>query len=306
MTPTLERFAAVEKPAIEAVLRRAIGDLGPPLGAVALYTVRAGGKRIRPLLTVASFQAVGGETTQRDPTGAWPSHPLYGVAAAVELIHTYSLLHDDLPCMDDDDLRRGLPTPHKVYGVKAATLAGAAIQQLAYREIGHTVATDPHCLEIFPELVGRLARAAGFEGMVGGQFLDLEAEGGRLDPAGVEAIHQGKTAALVSAACAVGGLIGGASREVVDALASYGTNLGLAFQIVDDVLDVTGDSSRMGKSAGADAALEKATYPALFGIEGARELAKLAGEDALDRLAAVDVDGDVLEAFVSFVLERLH
>jgi geranylgeranyl pyrophosphate synthase len=294
-----EAFAAEELPRIEAALERAVGRLGEPIGAVALYAVHAGGKRVRPLLTVAAFRAAGGS-----------GDAIYPVAAAVELIHTYSLLHDDLPCMDDDSMRRGIPTAHRVYGERVALAAGAALQQLAFLSVSDAAAEDPDpdSADRLRAMVHRLATAAGSEGMVGGQFLDLLAEGTAPDAAGLEAIHRAKTAALLSAACALGGEAAGAEPEVVDALAEFGTHLGLAFQIVDDLLDVSGDPTRTGKASGADAARAKATYPAVHGMEGARRQAEAAAEVA--RRALIPLEGrtevDVLLETLDFVVDRIH
>ncbi|HET6638321.1 MAG TPA: farnesyl diphosphate synthase [Gemmatimonadota bacterium] len=294
-----EAFAAEELPRIEAALERAVGRLGEPIGAVALYAVHAGGKRVRPLLTVAAFRAAGGS-----------GDAIYPVAAAVELIHTYSLLHDDLPCMDDDSMRRGIPTAHRVYGDRVALAAGAALQQLAFLSVSDAAAEDPDpdSADRLRAMVHRLATAAGSEGMVGGQFLDLLAEGTAPDAAGLEAIHRAKTAALLSAACALGGEAAGAEPEVVDALAEFGTHLGLAFQIVDDLLDVSGDPTRTGKASGADAARAKATYPAVHGMEGARRQAEAAAEVA--RRALIPLEGrtevDVLLETLDFVVDRIH
>lgn len=292
-----EAFAAEELPRIEAALERAVGRLGEPIGAAALYAVRAGGKRVRPLLTVASFRAAGGS-----------GDAIYPVAASVELVHTYSLLHDDLPCMDDDSMRRGIPTAHRVHGERAALVAGSALQQLAFLSLADGAAEDPDSSDRLAAMVRRLATAAGPEGMVGGQFLDLLAEGTSPDAAGLEAIHRAKTAVLLSAACALGGEAAGAQPDVVDALADYGTHLGLAFQIVDDLLDVTGDPTRTGKASGADAARAKATYPGVHGVEGAHRQAESAAEVSREALAplagreGVDVLLDTLE----FVIDRIH
>jgi geranylgeranyl pyrophosphate synthase len=294
-----EAFAAEEIPRIEAALERAVGRLGEPIRGPALHALRAGGKRVRPLLTVAAFRAAGGS-----------GDAIYPVAAAVELIHTYSLLHDDLPCMDDDSMRRGMPTAHRVYGERAALAAGAALQQLGFLSLAEAAAEahDPDSAELLPAMVRRLATGAGSEGMVGGQLLDLLAEGSSPDSAGLEAIHRAKTAALLSAACALGGEAAGAEPEVVDALADYGTHLGLAFQIVDDLLDVLGDPTRTGKASGADAARAKATYPAVHGVEGTRRQAEAAAEVARRALAPLEgrTDVDVLLETLDFVVDRIH
>lgn len=300
----VEQFVAVERSPLEAAIRGLIEPLGPPVGAAAAYAVGAGGKRIRPLLTVAAHDAavecehrVGGNDDRAQ---------LYRVAAAVELIHTYSLIHDDLPCMDDDALRRGLPTTHRVYGTTVATATGAALQQIAFLALGEAAESVPGLAARLPSIVRRLAVAVGGEGMVGGQVLDLEAEGRTLDAAGLEAIHRAKTAALISAACALGGLTAGATSQVVRALGSYGAQLGLAFQIVDDLLDVTGDPADTGKVAGADQARAKATYPAVHGVDGTQEQARLAGDASLHELAELRGDTGVLIGMVDFVLDRLH
>lgn len=296
---TLSEFMGVERPRVEEALRAAAGALAAPLGAASLYAVGAGGKRVRPLLCVASYRVVGGEG----------SAAVYDVAAAVELVHTYSLLHDDLPCMDDDPIRRGLPTTHQVYGTGVATAAGAALQQAAFLAIGRAGRAEPALAERGPEMVRRLARAVGAEGMVGGQWMDLEAEGREIEPPALEAIHRGKTAALISAACALGAIAADAGPDPVEALADYGTNLGVAFQIVDDLLDVVGDPGRTGKAAGADAARKKATYPAVHGIEGARRQAETAADlarEALDRLEDPATEIEALREFVDFVIDRLH
>ncbi len=292
-----EAFAAEELPRIEAALERAVGRLGEPIGAAALYAVRAGGKRVRPFLTVAAFRAAGGS-----------GDAVYPVAAAVELVHTYSLLHDDLPCMDDDSMRRGIPTAHRVHGERVALAAGAALQHLAFLSLADAVEEDPDSADRLDGMVRRLATAAGAEGMVGGQFLDLVAEGTAPDAAGLEAIHRAKTAALLSAACALGGEAAAAEPEVVDALADYGTHLGLAFQIVDDLLDVTGDPTRTGKASGTDAARAKATYPTVHGIEGARRQADAAAGIARQALAPLEGrDGvGVLLETIDFVVDRIH
>jgi geranylgeranyl pyrophosphate synthase len=303
----LEGFAAVERPRIEAALEGAVSRLAAPLGAAGLYAVQAGGKRVRPLLTVAAYRETGGldPTPSQDGRPGEPS-PIHFVAAAVELLHTYSLLHDDLPSMDDDPVRRGLPTAHLVYGVPIATATGAALQHLAFLALAEAAAGDSRIAGALPELVRKLAVAAGVEGMVGGQFLDIEAEGRALEPHHLEAIHRMKTASLLSAACASGAIAARAPHDVIHSLSEYGRALGLAFQIVDDLLDVTGDPARTGKSTGADRARGKATYPETHGEEGARRLADEAGHEARAALAGLPARAPILDAFIDFVLVRLH
>lgn len=297
MIPALQAFGDSERPRIEAALERALAGLAPPVGAAATYSVRAGGKRIRPLLTLACHRALAGEEDGDEA--------VHAIAAAVELVHTYSLLHDDLPVMDDDHLRRGLPTAHRVYGVPVAAAAGAALQELAFLTLARAAAGEPRLSAELPAMLRRLAVGAGVDGMVGGQYLDLEAEGKAVDGAGLEAIHRAKTAALFATACALGAMAGGGGPDQVRALDGYGTYLGLVFQIVDDLLDETGDAERMGKAVGVDRRLAKATYPSVYGIEAARRLAERVADEARASLARLDGDRALLEGFVDVVLERL-
>ena len=260
---------------VNAFLDRALPpETGPAatLASAMRHAVLGGGKRIRPALAMASAIAVGG--ARRDALPA---------AAALEMIHTYSLIHDDLPCMDDDDLRRGQPTVHVRYGEAIAILAGDALHTLAFETIAGSEAPP----EVRLGCVARLAAAAGPAGMVGGQVLDMEAETRTPDARGLEAIHRGKTGALISASLALGALAGGGSVRQADALAAFGRELGLVFQIVDDLLDEEQTSARLGKSAGKDRAAGKATYPAIHGLEGARAEAERRAERARGLLAAV-------------------
>jgi farnesyl diphosphate synthase len=238
---------------------------GATLGSAMRYAVLGGGKRIRPALAMASAITVGGRA--RDALH---------VAGALEMVHTYSLIHDDLPCMDDDDLRRGQPTVHVRYGEAVAVLAGDALHTLAFSTIGDGAGPP----EMRLGCVERLAAAAGQAGMVGGQVLDMEAETQAPDARGLEAIHRGKTGALIAASVALGALAGGGTAGQADALAAFGRELGLVFQIVDDLLDEQQTSSTLGKSAGKDRAAGKATYPAVHGIAGARAEAVRRAETA--------------------------
>ena len=252
---------------VNAFLDRALPpETGPAatLASAMRYAVLGGGKRIRPALAMASSIAVGG--ARRDALPA---------AAALEMIHTYSLIHDDL--------RRGQPTVHVRYGEAIAILAGDALHTLAFETIAGSEAPP----EVRLGCVARLAAAAGPAGMVGGQVLDMEAETRTPDARGLEAIHRGKTGALISASLALGALAGGGSVRQADALAAFGRELGLVFQIVDDLLDEEQTSARLGKSAGKDRAAGKATYPAIHGLEGARAEAERRAERARGLLAAV-------------------
>lgn len=251
------------------------------------------GKRIRPLLLLASHRAAGGRI----------SRDLYRLACSVELVHAYSLVHDDLPCMDDDVLRRGDPTLHVRFGPPGAVMTGAVLMPLAI-SVTVTAARDMGLPEDGTrQLVRVLTRAGGGAGMVGGQLLDLQAEGTRLTRREVERIHAGKTAALLSASTVMGGVAAGAGPDLLGRLERFGRRLGLAFQVVDDVLDLTGSDRELGKQSGRDQALEKATYPGLFGLEAAEERSRELVEGALGELEGVPRT-DELRAIADFVIRR--
>lgn len=255
------------------------------------WSVFAGGKRFRPTLLLATGDAFDA-----------PVEKLIKTACAFEMIHTYSLIHDDLPSMDDDDLRRGRPTCHVRFGEAAAILAGDALQTLAFRTIAHDEQLDATTRI---ELVSELARAAGTpEGMVGGQALDMEAEARQVNAAELEQIHRHKTGALIVAAARCGAIIGRASRNELEAVSAYGSHLGLLFQITDDLLDVTASAADLGKTPGKDAQSRKATYPALYGIEETREAAANAHRAACEALARIDRPTQVLQQIADFILNR--
>lgn len=224
------------------------------------YSVFAGGKRIRPLLCLEAARACGA-----DPQTA------LNAACALEVLHTYTLIHDDLPCMDNDDLRRGRPTSHKVFGEGIAVLAGDALLTEAFAMLAKVPANDRYDVK---DYVAELAYRTGSINLVGGQVLDLEGEGRELSPDELHAIHLGKTSALIMAAVRLGGMAAGCTQEQLDALTSYGRDLGLAFQIIDDILDVTSSPDVLGKSIGKDAKEQKATYPAIVGMDKARAEAR--------------------------------
>jgi geranylgeranyl pyrophosphate synthase len=252
------------------------------------------------MLLLAGYHAAGGV---RDASR---------LAAAVEIIHAYSLVHDDLPCMDDDDVRRGRPTAHRVFGVPAATLAGAVMIPLAAR-LAHDgaralVLPDAACCTI----VKVLTEAAGGGGMIGGQLLDLEAEregdrdGRPRSRDDLDTIHSAKTGALIAASLEIGGIAAGASGDILRALTAYGSRVGLAFQIMDDVLDVTSSTDKLGKITGRDAALGKSTYPVLLGIDGARECAERLVREACESLRVNGLLTPELEELAGFVVSRTH
>ncbi len=235
------------------------------------YSLLAGGKRIRPVLTLECCRMCGGE-----PETALP------LAGAVEMIHTYSLIHDDLPCMDDDDLRRGRPTNHKVYGEATAVLAGDALLTAAFEVILDAGSLPPECLLTAAAV---LARAAGGWGMVGGQVLDMAGEGHALSLSEVEELQRMKTGALITAAAEMGCVAAGGAQEQRAAVRRYAEKLGLAFQIQDDILDVVGNAAALGKSVGSDARSEKTTFVTLKGVETCRKLVRRLTEEAKEALA---------------------
>jgi len=259
------------------------------------YSLFAGGKRLRPILTLASAETVGGQISDALP-----------IACSLELIHTYSLIHDDLPCMDDDDLRRGKPTNHKVFGEALALLAGDALLTEAF-----SLATRPDLMKgISPgrriRALGLLARAAGSLGMVGGQTMDILSQGEKIESALLEYIHTHKTGALIAASVGVGAVIGGASVREYKALNRYGEKLGLAFQIIDDLLDVEGEERKLGKAVHKDQSKGKATYPAVFGIPESRGRAERLIEEALVSLAIFNSSADPLREIAQFILNRTN
>jgi len=262
------------------------------------HSVFAGGKRLRPLLVLESARMVAGEL----PAGA-PD-----VGAAIEMLHTYSLIHDDLPALDNDDLRRGKPTCHVVYGEAMAILAGDALQTLAYETLAKLPGDAAAKIEIVKEIAVATGTGVGRDGlapgMIGGQVWDIEGEGKKPTAEMVEAIHRSKTGALITVSIVAGGLIGGASAEEVTHLRKFGERAGLAFQIVDDVLDMTQSSEQLGKTAGKDAAVDKATWPAVFGIEASRETAAELLRDALAELDGFGERAEPLKAVARALVER--
>ncbi|MFO8154701.1 MAG: (2E,6E)-farnesyl diphosphate synthase [Pseudomonadota bacterium] len=256
------------------------------------YATLDGGKRVRPYLVYACGEALGA-----------PLEWLDAPAMAVECIHVYSLVHDDLPAMDDDDLRRGRPTCHKAYDEATAILVGDALQAHAFTLLaGNTAVPAERRLA----MVAALSDAAGAPGMVGGQALDIDAVGRDADQATLEAMHRRKTGALIRASAALGALAADADDDALAAVDRYAAGLGLAFQIQDDILDVTGDAATLGKAGGADAARDKPTYPALLGLDGAREHAATTAAEAEAALNGLGPTFEPLRELVRYVIERDH
>lgn len=262
----------------------------PTIHRAMRYSVFAGGKRIRPVLVVAAGESVGG-----------PREPLLRLGSAIEMIHTYSLIHDDLPALDNDDLRRGQPTCHKVFGEAMAILAGDALMTCAYQVL--TALPLPELTRV--RIIREVAAATGtVDGMIGGQVVDLESEGKPVAPATLEYIHRSKTGALLTACTRCGALAAGVDGERLEALTDYGRKVGLAFQIVDDVLDVTTSSEHLGKTAGKDQQVAKATYPALYGIEVSRAKACELVESAIGDVEPLGEGAAALCELARFVCER--
>jgi geranylgeranyl pyrophosphate synthase len=266
---------------------------GGTQGEALAYALGTSGKRVRAALLLASYRAAGGS-----------SPGIAGVAAAVEIVHTYSLVHDDLPCMDNDAQRRGRPTVHVQFDVATATLAGFLLVPVAVEELAAAAAE----LALDPLVLGRMAEllleASGIRGMVAGQWLDLEAEGRNPALADLVEIHRHKTGALIEAACVLGGLAAGGAASVLEGLHAYGRGVGLAFQIADDLLDATATTEQLGKTAGSDAKMAKATYVSVLGLEGARREALRHADLARHALRRYGVASRTLDSLADYIVQR--
>jgi geranylgeranyl diphosphate synthase type II len=284
------------------IVDRALESLVPPAATypptvfeAMRYSLFAGGKRVRPVLAIAAAESLGAKTA-----GLLP------LAGALELIHTYSLIHDDLPAMDNDDLRRGRPTCHKVYGDAIAILAGDGLLNLAFE-----VLSDPKRLRSVPAnrmlaIVSEISRASGVFGMIGGQVVDMESESKDVDFPTLEYIHTHKTGALLRASVRVGALYGRASEKRLRALTRYGEYVGLAFQIADDILDITGTQEEIGKDVGSDLKKGKKTFPSFYGLEESRRRAREVSSRAIQSLKDFDRKADPLRELAEYVVNRVN
>ena len=293
---SLETYLQEQRERVEAALDHYLAAPGASpstLSEAVRYSVFAGGKRVRPILVLAAADAVGGD-----------SEAVLPAACALEFVHTYSLIHDDLPAMDDDDYRRGRLTSHKVFGEAVAILAGDALLTHAFEVMTCPIMRARFSPAALLEAAHHLAGAAGSAGMVGGQAADMASEGREVPLDVLEYIHQHKTADLIAAAVAIGGLLGGGTAAQTGALERYGQAIGLAFQIADDVLDVEGDSAALGKRVGQDAQHGKATYPALLGLEASRQQAAALLNEALAALGDFDDRADRLRQLAQFIVHR--
>jgi geranylgeranyl diphosphate synthase type II len=283
---------AIVAAALARFVERYLGGMNGPVADAVRYSVEGEGKRLRAILVLSAYRAAGGKG---DATG---------LAAAIEVVHAYSLVHDDLPCMDDDDVRRGRPTVHKTHGVAAATAAGLAMVPLAARAAGDAATELGLSEHTASEIVRTLMKASGAGGMIGGQLLDLDGEGTALSLEAMERVHRLKTGALINASVRIGGLAGGATPDMLDAFERYGSAIGLAFQIADDVLDITATTDQLGKTAGRDLALQKSTYPALLGLTGARMRAAALSEEACQSLQQAGIVSPALDFLARFIVAR--
>ena len=288
----LEERRGMVNRALEAYLPQARGPAFRVTEAMH-YSLFVGGKRLRPILCLAAAEAVGGDAGDALP-----------VACALEMIHTYSLIHDDLPAMDDDDLRRGQPTCHKKFDEATAILAGDGLLTEAFGTVAGAAFRHEGKEGVLLEVINLLATAAGYQGMVGGQMLDLLAEGRRISLKELETIHRNKTGALLTAAVRAGALMGGGNRSEVTFLTTYGEKFGLAFQVTDDLLDVEGETAEMGKAAGMDEKRQKATYPAVLGLEATRQWARRLVDEAVAALELFQDRAEPLRQLAQYLLVR--
>ncbi|WP_369810526.1 polyprenyl synthetase family protein [Guptibacillus hwajinpoensis] len=293
MTSDLSSYMTTYKKLIDKELPLFIEKVEMPdtLREAMLYSIHAGGKRIRPILMLATVEAFGHPIEKAIPA-----------ACAVEMIHTYSLIHDDLPAMDDDDLRRGKPTNHKVFGEAAAILSGDALLTQSFEIIADSSLTSDQKVEI----IKLLAHSAGPGGMVGGQMADLDGEKQELALEKLEYIHHHKTGKLLVFSVIAGAIIAHASDSQRSHLKEFGEHMGLSFQISDDILDVEGDQEKIGKSPGSDENNDKSTYPKLLTLDGAKEKLTFHFEEALKHLSASGIDHDRLQSIAKFIVERDH
>jgi len=292
----LEAYLSEKKAAVDNALGACFTDsegLSSDIMDAMKYSLFADGKRLRPILCIAGSEAVGGTETDILP-----------VACALELIHTYSLIHDDLPMMDDDDLRRGKPSSHKVFGEAVAILAGDGLLTEAFNLISTAKITEKVSPGSLLRVTGMIARAAGHRGMIGGQLVDIQWEGKTADPSLVEFIHTHKTGALITVSVTSGAILGGGDPSQIEAITTYGEKTGLAFQISDDILDIEGERDTMGKIAGADELKGKVTYPAVVGLDRSREIQAELVQDAVESLGMFGRSAEPLYQIARYIVER--
>lgn len=291
-----DQYLKARKEIIETALEGYLSKedpVTPVIFEAVRYSIFAGGKRLRPILCMEAAEVAGGDASSVLP-----------VACALEMVHTYSLIHDDLPAMDDDDYRRGRPTSHRVFGEAIAILAGDALLTEAFHLLSGRAVTTSVPPEKALDIIHEIAAAVGYYGMIGGQVLDLTSEGMTVDMERLQDIHIRKTEALITVSLRAGALAAGASAGLLDVLTGYGRKIGLAFQIADDILDVEGDQEVLGKGTGADGAHGKVTFPSLIGVESSRERARQLVEEALASIADLNERAEPLRMIARYIIER--
>ncbi|MBY2475255.1 polyprenyl synthetase family protein [Clostridioides difficile] len=256
------------------------------------YSLSAGGKRLRPILTLEACKIVGGNEKEAIP-----------FAVAIEMIHTYSLIHDDLPALDNDDLRRGRPTNHKVYGEAMGILAGDALLNYAF-EVMLSGSINKENPEKYLKAINEIAKGAGIYGMIGGQVVDVESENKQIEKEKLDYIHMNKTAAMMVGCMRAGAIIGGANSEQMEEITKYAKNIGLSFQIVDDILDIVGDEAKLGKKVGSDIENHKSTYPSLLGLDKSKEIAYNLIDEAKKSIEKLSDDVDFLKGLAEYIIDR--
>ncbi|MEN9203003.1 MAG: polyprenyl synthetase family protein [Thermostichus sp. DG_1_6_bins_120] len=293
-TFNLEAYLSQRQSQVEEALSAALTPAYPERIYEAMrYSVLAGGKRLRPILCLAACELAGGSLEQAMPT-----------ACALEMIHTMSLIHDDLPAMDNDDFRRGKPTNHKVFGEDIAILAGDALLAFAFEHIAEKTQGVPPQRVL--QVIARIGHAVAATGLVGGQVVDLESEGKTVTLETLDYIHTHKTGALLEISVVSGGILGGGDMDLLARLSRYAQDIGLAFQIIDDILDITATSEQLGKTAGKDQAVAKATYPSLWGLEASRQKAEELIRSAKEQLYPYGSEAEPLLALADFITRRQH
>ncbi len=288
----LEEKRTIVEEALDRFFPRPEGPASDVIEAMR-YSLFAGGKRLRPILCMAGTSSVGGD--ERD---------VLPVACALELIHTYSLIHDDLPAMDDDDMRRGKPTCHKAFSEAVAILAGDGLLTEAFHLMSRKDLSEHVSAPALLKVIPMIASAAGYQGMVGGQVVDIQSEGKRVEASVVEFIHTHKTGALITASVVSGALIGGGTAEQIESIQAYGQKIGLAFQIADDILDIEGDIRTLGKGVGNDARKGKITYPSVLGLDKSKEIQRAMIKGAVESLESFDNRADPLRYIALYIIER--
>ena len=291
----LNAYLTEKTSGINASLESILKTSGPPdrMLQAMTYSLMAGGKRIRPILCLAATEAVGGETQDVMPA-----------ACALEMVHTYSLIHDDLPAMDNDDLRRGKATCHRAFDEATAILAGDALLTLAFQILSSIKLSESLPATKWLNIIQLISHAAGYCGMIQGQMLDIASEGRQLTLEELETLHRLKTGALIEASLSSGAVLGSAASKELEMLEGYAQNIGLAFQVTDDILNIEGDPEIMGKAVGTDKASHKSTYPALLGLDESKAYAKKLIENALQSLESFDHRAEPLRAIATYIIER--